>query len=413
MRTEIIAVGSELLLGQIVNSNAQFLSQQFAQLGMGVYYHTVVGDNSTRLEHAIKIAQNRSNVIVFTGGLGPTKDDLTKETIATMLGKKLVFDYEALASIEQYFTKTKRKMSENNKKQALVLEDAVILKNDHGMAPGMGIKVDDIIYILLPGPPSEMRPMFQNYCRGYLQQTLGLQEKIISRVLRYFGIGESQLETDIEDLINEQTNPTIAPLAAEGEVTLRLTAKHIDEAVANEMLDELESKINQRVGEFFYGYNDTTLISELSKQLSNKKRTVAAAESLTGGMFSEYITAIDGASNIFKGSLITYTNEMKVNILRVSKQTLSEHGAVSEQCAIEMAEQVRDIVGSDIGISFTGAAGPKPHEGQPVGTVYIGVAVKGKETSTYKLHLSGTRQGIRIKTVKYGCHYIVKHLKDL
>jgi nicotinamide-nucleotide amidase len=413
IRTEIIAVGSELLLGQIVNSNAQFLSKQLAELGMNVYYHTVVGDNPLRLEQAIKIAQDRSNVIIFTGGLGPTKDDLTKETISKALGKDLVFDQDALDSIEQYFVQTKRIMSENNKKQALVLDGSFILKNDNGMAPGMALDVDQTIYMLLPGPPSEMKPMFENYGREYFQNQLGFQEKIISRVLRYFGIGESQLETDIQDLIDQQINPTIAPLAAEGEVTLRLTAKHVDEEVANQLLNELEQKINERVGEFFYGYEQTTLVQELKKLLLEKQKTIAAAESLTGGMFSEQITALEGASQLLKGSIVCYTNEMKAQILNVSKQTLDEYGAVSEQCAKEMADQIRKLSNSDIGISFTGVAGPQPHEGQPVGTVFIGISLKDKETLLYRFHFAGTRKGIRVRSVKYGCHYLVKLLSEI
>jgi nicotinamide-nucleotide amidase len=352
-------------------------------------------------------------VIIFTGGLGPTKDDLTKETISRTIGKELVFDQEALEYIEQYFVQTKRIMSENNKKQALVLDGANILKNDYGMAPGMALEVDGTIYMLLPGPPKEMKPMFQNYGRTYFQNQLGFQEKITSRVLRYFGIGESQLETDIQDIIDEQVNPTVAPLAGDGEVTLRLTAKHVDENIANQLLNDLEQKINARVGEFFYGYEQTTLAKELTKLLVEKGKTISAAESLTGGMFSEQITALDGASQFLKGSIVCYTNEMKAQVLNVSIDTLAKFGAVSEQCAKEMAEQIRKLAKSDIGISFTGVAGPKPHEGQPVGTVFIGIATQGHETQVYKFHFAGTRNGIRVRTVKYGCHYLVKLLTEI
>ncbi|WP_285849076.1 competence/damage-inducible protein A [Metabacillus litoralis] len=413
IRTEIIAVGSELLLGQIVNSNAQFLSQELAELGLSVYYHTVVGDNPSRLESAINIAKERSNVIIFTGGLGPTKDDLTKETISKVLGRELTFDVEALESIERYFTQTKRIMSENNKKQALVIDGSYILKNDYGMAPGMAVDIDGMIYMLLPGPPSEMKPMFENYGKEYFQTKLGFQDKIISRVLRYFGIGESQLETDIHDIIDEQTNPTIAPLAADGEVTLRLTAKHKDEHIAQKLLDQTEKRINDRVGEFFYGYEQTTLVHELNKLLMKKGKTISAAESLTGGMFSEYMTSLDGASQIFKGSIVSYTNEVKEQILKVQKRTLEQFGAVSEECAREMAEQIRKLSKSDIGISFTGAAGPEPHEGQPVGTVFIAISMGDQDSNVYKLNLAGSRKGIRVRSVKYGCHYLVKLLNEI
>lgn len=242
VNAEIIAVGSELLLGQIANTNAQFISRKLAEIGVNVFYHTVVGDNAERLEHAIETAKKRSNCIIFTGGLGPTKDDLTKETIARILNKRLVIDEAAMKNIEDFFKRTKRTMSENNRKQALVLEGSTVLPNHYGMAPGMALEANGIIYLLMPGVPKEMKPMFINYGVPFLQYHYGLKEKIISRVLRFFGIGESQLETDIEDLIDQQTNPTIAPLAKDGEVTLRLTAKHEDESTALKLIDETEKR---------------------------------------------------------------------------------------------------------------------------------------------------------------------------
>ncbi|WP_203290182.1 competence/damage-inducible protein A [Metabacillus indicus] len=411
-KTEIIAVGSELLLGQIVNSNAQFISQQLAENGINVYYHTVVGDNPGRLKQAVKTAQERSNIIVFTGGLGPTKDDLTKETIASMLGRKLATDEEALRSIEDYFVKVNRPMSENNKKQALVIEGSDILKNEHGMAPGMAIQENGIIYMLLPGPPSEMKPMFLKFGLPFFRKALGRNDKIISRVLRYFGIGESQLETDIQDLIDGQSNPTIAPLAGDGEVTLRLTARHQFETEAVKLINDAEKAINERVGAFFYGYDQTTLAEELLRHLRQRGMTISAAESLTGGLFSDQLTAVKGTSDVFKGTIVCYTNEVKEAMLGVSKETLDVHGAVSEQCAQEMAEQIRKLTGSDIGISFTGIAGEEPVEGKKPGTVYIGLAVKGRQTVTHQLLLAGSRNGIRKRTVKYGCHLAVKALTE-
>ncbi|MGG4489003.1 competence/damage-inducible protein A [Metabacillus idriensis] len=411
-KTEIIAVGSELLLGQIVNSNAQFLSQQLAENGLNVYYHTVVGDNPARLEQAVKTAKGRSNVIIFTGGLGPTKDDLTKETIANILGKKLVTDEEALRSIEDYFVKVKRSMSENNKKQAWIIEDSHVLKNEHGMAPGMAIEADGRIYMLLPGPPSEMKPMFIKFGLPYFREKLGQNDKIISRVLRYFGIGESQLETDIQDLIDAQSNPTIAPLAGDGEVTLRLTARHHNEAEAVRLINEMEKTINSRVGGFFYGYDQTTLADEVLRHLRQNSMTISAAESLTGGLFSDQLTAVKGTSDVFKGTIVCYTNEVKQSILNVSKETLDQHGAVSEQCAKEMAEQIRQLTNSDIGISFTGIAGEDPVEGKKPGTVYIGLALKGQPAKVVLLHLAGSRNAIRRRTVKYGCHLLIKTLLE-
>jgi nicotinamide-nucleotide amidase len=412
MNAEIIAVGSELLLGQIVNSNAKFLSSQLAELGINVYYHTAVGDNSERLKSVIQIAQKRSDLIIFTGGLGPTKDDLTKETIAELLGKRLVIDQHALDQITQYFQKINRVMTENNKKQALVLEGSTVLKNDFGMAPGMAISVNGITYMLLPGPPKEMEPMFLNYGRKYLMESFLLEDRIVSRVLRFFGIGESQLETEIQDLIDSQTNPTIAPLASDQEVTLRLTAKHSSYEAAEKMLDEVEAKIQQRVGRFFYGYGSTSLAEELFKNLRQHKLTLASAESLTGGLFTENLTAIPGSSSIMKGGIVCYSNEIKEQILQVNRSTLTTEGAVSEACAKEMAENVRRIMQADIGISFTGVAGPAEIEEKPVGTVYIGIAKRNEPTKVFSLRLAGNRQSIRNRAIKYGCYYLLKNLKD-
>ncbi|AIM17740.1 damage-inducible protein CinA [Bacillus sp. X1(2014)] len=413
MNAEIIAVGSELLLGQIVNTNARFLSQQLAGLGIDVYYHTVVGDNPDRLKSAIKIAESRSKIIIFTGGLGPTKDDLTKETIARHIGTKLVMNNEALETIEQYFKRTNRVMTENNRKQALILEGSQVLPNDHGMAPGMVLKSGGHIYMLLPGPPKEMEPMFLNYGSKALALLTGVKEHIVSRVLRFFGIGEAALETEILDIIDEQKNPTVAPLAGEGDVTLRLTAKHRDVMKAQAMLDEVEAKIRQRVGQFIYGYENTTLFFELANVLKERKWTITSAESLTGGLFQQEITSISGASSIFKGGIVCYSNEIKRDIVQVKQETLETYGAVSEECARELAENVVKIFGTDIGISFTGVAGPDELEGKPVGTIFIGIALKGRPSIVEKIKLSGSRGANRNRAVRYGCYFLLKYLREL
>ncbi|WP_419956528.1 competence/damage-inducible protein A [Neobacillus niacini] len=412
MNAEIIAVGSELLLGQIVNSNARFISQQLAVLGINVFFHTVVGDNPDRLRSVIEIAENRSNLIIFTGGLGPTKDDLTKETIARHLGKNLVMDQEALESIELYFKKGNRVMTENNKKQALVLEDSTILPNHHGMAPGMMVETGNRVYMLLPGPPKEMEPMFLHFGAAALSKQVKTDEKIVSRVLRFFGIGEAALETEIIDLIEQQTNPTIAPLAADGECTLRLTAKHHDLQTAEAMLNEVEGNIRSRVGQFLYGYNNTSIVSELMNILKERKLTISAAESLTGGLFQQELTSVPGVSSVLKGGVVCYTNEVKKNVLKVKPETIEKHGVVSKECAKELAENVAALVGADIGISFTGVAGPAELEGKPVGTVYIGISIRGKQTVVEKLELGGSREANRSRSVKYGCYYLIKLLQE-
>ncbi len=411
LNAEIIAVGSELLLGQIVNTNARFLSKNLADLGINVFYHTVVGDNPTRLKQAIEIAESRSNLLIITGGLGPTKDDLTKETIAVHLNRKLVMDGQALDSIEEYFKHAGRPMTEKNKKQALIIEGSEVLPNDHGMAPGMVYTTEKHTYMLFPGVPKEMEPMFVTYAHPYFINRLQLKEKIVSRVLRFFGIGESQLELEIEDLIDGQSNPTIAPLAGNNEVTLRITAKHQSAELATEMIDATEKSILSRVGKFFYGYDETSLMSELSKMLQEKQLTIAAAESLTGGMFQKELTAIPGAGSLLKGGVVCYTPEVKQNVLKVKKETIETHGVVSGQCAQELAENIAQMMDSDIGISFTGVAGPDELEGNPVGTVYVGISIKGHPTRVEKLNLAGNRTGIRNRTVKWGCYYLLKNIR--
>jgi nicotinamide-nucleotide amidase len=410
MNAEIIAVGSELLLGQIVNTNARFLSGQLAELGVNVYFHTVVGDNPDRLKLALSIAESRADIIILTGGLGPTKDDLTKETIAKHLNAKLVMNPFALNSIEQFFSRTQRIMTENNKKQALVLENCHVLQNDNGMAPGMLLKQKDKIYILLPGPPKEMEPMFITYGRELLLKQLDANEEIISRVLRFFGIGEATLETDIEDLIDSQTNPTIAPLASDGEVTLRLTAKHRDKNEAIRLIDAMEQKILSRVGQFFYGYGTTSLMKEAFSLIKNNGYTIACAESLTGGKFQEQFTSIPGAGELLKGGVVCYSNEVKMGLLDVNPFTIDQEGAVSEECAKELAVNIASKLNSTIGISFTGVAGPNELEGKPVGTVFIGIHFKGKEPIVEKLLLAGSREAIRTRAVKYGCHFLKQYL---
>lgn len=412
MNAEIIAVGTELLLGQIANTNAQFLSEQLAELGVNVYYHTVVGDNPSRLEQAIQAAEQRADLIIFTGGLGPTKDDLTKETIATHMNKQLVMDEEALKTIVNYFDKTGRTMTANNKKQALVIEGATVLPNEHGMAPGIFCQADSSLYMLLPGPPHEMQPMFRKYGRPVIMNELETVERIESRVLRYFGIGEAQLAEELTDIIDAQTNPTVAPLAGDGEVTIRITARHESEEQAIFLLDQAEKEINRIVGDYFYGYDDTSLMRELLKVLEKKELTIAAAESLTGGLFQSEMTSVVGVSTMLIGGVVCYSNQAKTSLCNVKENTLEQYGAVSEECAKELAENIREMLGTHIGISFTGAAGPDSLEGHPAGTVWIGISMKGKETKTFLLNLAGTRNSNRKRSVKYGCYYLLKELNE-
>ncbi|NPC92645.1 competence/damage-inducible protein A [Bacillus sp. WMMC1349] len=410
-KAEIIAVGSELLLGQIVNTNAQFISKHLAEIGINVFYHTAVGDNPDRLKQAIQTAHERSDFLIFSGGLGPTKDDLTKETIAEAVGRSLQLDTAAFQSIEDYFKKTNRTMTPNNRKQAMILEGSTVLPNRFGMAPGMFFEHESQFYMLLPGPPKELEPMFENEAKPLILEKLGSKEKIVSRVLKFFGIGESQLETDLEDIIDAQTNPTIAPLAADGEVTLRLTAKHTNMSETNRLLNEMEDRILERVGEFFYGYGHTSLVEELAKACVKKGMTLSAAESFTGGLFSSSLTELSGASAYFKGGVVCYTNELKRDGVGVAEETLNRFGAVSAQCAKELAAGIRDKTGSDIGISFTGVAGPNPQEGHPPGKVFIAISINGKLEEVFEFMFAGSRSSIQRRSVKYACHLLLKMLE--
>lgn len=411
MNAEIIAVGSELLLGQITNSNARFLSGHLAELGINVYYHTVVGDNADRLETAIQIAENRADLIIFTGGLGPTKDDLTKQTIARHLGTTLDMDMEALDSIVAFFERAGRPMTENNKKQALVLEGSDVLVNNHGMAPGMLYKTESHVYILLPGPPKEMEPMFQFEGKPKLAHMLNKADVILSHVLRFYGIGEAELEDRLQDLLDKQTNPTVAPLASDGEVTLRITAKTDTEEQAWKLINETKEEILDQVGEYLYGYDDDSLASKTIELLEQQQKTISAAESLTAGLFQSELAAVPGASAVLAGGVITYNEEMKIQQLGISPDLLAEYGIVSEQTAIAMADAAREKFNTDVSVSLTGAAGPDAHGDQPAGTVWIGISTVD-ETKTYRLQLSGMRNTNRLRAVKLAFSYLIRTLTD-
>ncbi|MGE6488025.1 competence/damage-inducible protein A [Paenisporosarcina sp. NPDC076898] len=412
MNAEIIAVGSELLLGQITNTNARYISSQLAELGVNVYYHTVVGDNSDRLRQAIELAESRADLIVFSGGLGPTKDDLTKETIAKHIGTELVMDQIALTSIEAFFQRVNRPMTENNKKQALVLDGCQVLANHHGMAPGMFYSNDKHVYILLPGPPKEMEPMFQLEAKPVLARWLNQGEVIISHVLRFYGIGEAELETQIMDLLEAQSNPTIAPLASDGEVTLRITAKTSSEEEAWSLIQQTEKELLSRVGNYLYGYNDDSLASSTSKLLIDKGLTIAAAESLTAGLFQSELAAIPGVSQTLVGGVVTYTAESKINQLGVSKEIIDQYGVVSAECATAMASRVKAMFKTDIGIALTGAAGPGPHDNQPAGTVWIAIIMPNDDVVTHELQLSDMRNTNRLRAVKRTFHYLIQLLSN-
>lgn len=411
MNAEIIAIGSELLLGQIVNTNARFISRQLSELGINVYYHTVVGDNAVRLEEVIQIAESRSDIIIFSGGLGPTKDDLTKETIAKLLKTELVKDEDAMKSIEEFFVKQNRPMTDNNRKQALVLKGSDVLVNKNGMAPGMIYDNQNRIYILLPGPPKEIEPMFQYEAKPKLAERLHEDNKIVSHVLRFYGIGEAELEVRIQDLLDKQSNPTIAPLASDGEVTLRITAKAENDEQAWKLINKTKKEIVQRVGDYLYGEDDDSLSSKAAEILIANNLTISAAESLTAGLFQSELAANPGISQSLLGGMVTYTEQVKREQLGMPKEILENYGVVSPECAGEMARLVKEKFNTDIGVGLTGAAGPEAHGNQPAGTIWIGIAIDQDQPLTYKLQLSGMRNTNRLRAVKFAFHYLIHLLK--
>ncbi|MGG0643723.1 competence/damage-inducible protein A [Sporosarcina gallistercoris] len=411
MRAEIIAVGSELLLGQITNTNAKFISAELADIGVDVHYQTVVGDNPARLEEAIRIAEKRADLIIFSGGLGPTKDDLTKETIARHTGVELEPDNRALLSIQAYFERTGRPMTENNKKQALVLKGSTVLENRYGMAPGMAITVNGRTYMLLPGPPHEMEPMFRDEAIPYLQRVSGSQEIIVSTVVKFFGIGEAELEYKVQDLLAAQTNPTIAPLASKDAVTLRVTAKARTAEEAHRLIEPVLAELHNQVGENIYGTDDETLSSKAASLLTGAGLTISAAESLTAGLFTALLAEEPGISASFKGGMTVYDAEAKTKHLGIERQLIDTYGTVSAECAEALAEKIRDHFQTDIGIGLTGAAGPDSHDGQPAGTVWIGLSYK--ETSeAYKLRLSGSRNTNRLRAANFALFYLIRKLES-
>lgn len=407
MNGEIIAVGTELLLGNIVNTNAQYLSEELSNLGINVYYQTVVGDNRERLENAISEALNRADLLILTGGLGPTDDDLTKETVAHLLNLEMYLHEESKELIEKYL---KRKISESNLKQAYIPEGAIILKNDNGTAPGIIIEKDEKIVVLLPGPPKEMAPMFADKVKPYLEKKSPYVMR--SQILRLFEIGESSVGDKVKDLM-QNGNPTVAPYAKDNETILRVTAKAESEEEADRLNKEMIKEIDARLGEFIYSHNDTELKVVCAKKLIEKNVTIAAAESCTAGLFTATLAEIPGVSSILSESIVTYANEAKEKYLGVKHETLENFGAVSHETASEMAKGIRMRANSDIGVSITGLAGPDGGTAEkPVGRVYIGISTE-KETKTYELNLLGrNRNKIRRAAVMNALSLVNKTLNQ-
>lgn len=378
MKTAILSVGTEILFGQIVNTNTVYLSQQMNMLGFDVMYHYTVGDNPKRVEEMIDLAFQDCDLILTTGGLGPTQDDLTKEVACKALDDTLVMMNDVLEEITKYFKTLGREMTENNKKQAIMPSRATVFHNDAGTAPGFALEKDGKYIICMPGPPREMKRMFQKSVAPFLQSMI--DGALYYRQIRFFGIGESMLETQLLDLIDNQTDPTLATYAKEGECSLRIASKRATEEEAEHAVDEMLEMVKERVGHYIYSCDDEELAQVVADRLMEQGLTLSSAESCTGGMFASTMTDIPGISQCFDRGLVTYSNQAKMEELGVSAGTLEKFGAVSEETALEMVEGLKRVSGSDVCISVTGIAGPGGgSEEKPVGLVYIGFSYGDKK----------------------------------
>ncbi|MBR5337213.1 MAG: competence/damage-inducible protein A [Lachnospiraceae bacterium] len=401
MVAEIICVGTELLMGNTVNTNAAFLARGLADLGISVYYQTVVGDNVSRLTDAVHTALDRSDIIITSGGLGPTEDDLTKETVCAAMGIELIEDPHTRQRIEEFFKRFRkgRIVTDNNWKQAMIPKEGFAIDNDNGTAPGIVCEKGEKRAILLPGPPHELKAMFTDKVVPYLAK---LQpDRLYSRMIKIAGVGESNVETRILDLIDNQTNPTIAPYAKMGEVHLRITAKASSEEEGMALIEPVAAELRKRFGKAIFTEEESeTLEDVVIGMLRERGFSIATAESCTGGLISGRLINVPGASDVLNESYVTYSNEAKERLVGVSHETLLAHGAVSEETAAEMAKGAALAANAEVGLSATGIAGPgggRPDK--PVGLVYIGCSVKGK-TEVRRFEFRGSRENNRSHTVQ-------------
>lgn len=408
MIAEILSVGTELLMGQVLNSDAHYIAKSLAPSGIDLYHQTVVGDNPKRLKDAIALAFSRSDVVLFTGGLGPTDDDLTKETVAEAMGFRLEFYEDQWQILKDYFESKNRTIAPNNRKQVLFPRPCRILPNPNGTAPGCIMEKDGKAAVLLPGPPRELIPMFDHYVMPYLLERSG--HRLYSREVRIFGMGESEVAYRLDHLIKNQTNPTIAPYVKTGEVTLRVTARCQNDAEGEALVLPILSEIRSLLGDLVYSDCGEELKEVCHKALLANGQTLSVAESCTGGLLASAFVDQSGSSGYFTEGAITYSNEAKMRRLGVSEKTLREHGAVSEACAREMAEGIRRAAQTDFALSTTGIAGPDG--GTPeklVGLVYVALATK-ETTLVKELQLWGDRARIRHLTVLHALDLLRKYL---
>ncbi len=410
MGTEILTIGTELLLGQIVDTNASWIAQRLAEAGIDLFYKTTVGDNTARIEAALRQALSRAEVVITTGGLGPTEDDLTRDVVAAVLGRPLRLEPVVLAHIQRRFAHRKISMPDNNRKQAMVPEGAEVLHNPNGTAPGLYLKDGGRCVVCMPGVPAEMKPMITEQVIPRIRETFGIKSRIVSRVLKTCGISESKVDQAIGDYFREMRNPTIGVLAHAGEIHVRLTCKGEGPAEIARRLDELEGKIRERLGSLIFGRDEDTLEALVGQLLRERNATLAVAESCTGGLIASRITDISGSSDYFDRGVVAYSIAAKEQILRVPQATLGEFGAVSLPVARAMADGIRRLSGTTFGVSTTGIAGPTGGTPEkPVGLVCIALAWDGGDVAReHRFH--GGRELIKYRAAQMALEMLRRHL---
>ncbi|MBP5200546.1 MAG: competence/damage-inducible protein A [Schwartzia sp.] len=397
MIAELVTTGSELLLGQIVNTNAAYLARELNKMGFDVCFQTTVGDNRERMKEVLAHALSRADIVITSGGLGPTRGDITKEVSAEVMGLGMALNEECATRLKAFFARVGREMTENNLRQAMIPDGAHVFVNHAGTAPGVAMEKNGKLLVNLPGPPTEMKDMFRRSLAPFLTEKFGVPAVILSRVLHTFGIGESMLETKLDDLVLAQKNPTLAFLVRPTGVIVRITAKAENGEAARRLIEPMEKEIRARLGDLVYGADDETMEEVVGRELASHGFTAATAESCTGGLVASRLTDVAGSSEYVKGGVVSYTDEVKAEVLGVSRELLTKEGAVSEAVARAMAEGVRKKIGADFGVSTTGLAGPGGGTAEtPVGTVFIAVAGP-KGTDAEKYFFTGKRGQVKFR----------------
>lgn len=413
MNAEILSVGTDLLLGQVINSNAPFLARELTSLGMDVLNQSTLGNDAERLVEAVKQAEDRADLIVISGGLGPNKEDITKQALADYLGVDLILHEETEDKIITYHKNSNFKMPENNQLQALILADSVPLTNDTGLGVGMLLEHNNHTYVLLPGPADELEPMVNNYLKEELVKRLFEKDVLRSRVLNFFGLTEDHIKSQLDSILRDQSDINVIVYSKKSEVAVRLTAKADKEEEAGKAIDEVEKRIKEEFSEYFFGYDEKSLSDIIKDLLIEKDLMITAAESLSGGAFLSALTSDLSAGSILEGGLVTYSEEMKNKVLKVTKKTIETYGVVSPECAIEMADKSRKLFDADIGVGLTGVAGPSSMEGQIPGTVWVGISYQNKKSFAKHYHFGYKRNKNRELTVLNALDLVRRVVLDL